>query len=230
MIRFSKLLEVESLSLIFKSVLLTFIYFIGAQGLFGNNGLGSIPGLDFLNNLGSTGADGTKSGAGLNLIDAIATPVNNLMGANLVTDLVKSLPSLLANFPKPSGETLLVGGGDGALPALDISKIPPGVIQYVMNGGQIPGVSPDTMQRLIQQYLQQLSKTLPAINLTSPSSVPTSTIGQNDAKISNGSNANMVITESMPLPPLSSLPSDLVQSVMNGGLIPGTHKNFSFFR
>lgn len=202
----------------------------GAQGLFGNNGLGNIPGLNFLSGLdgSATGADGTKIGAS-SLLDAIVTPVNNLVGAGMVTDLVKSLPGLIANFPKVGGGAgtggLLGGGGLGEVGGLDISKIPPGVIQYVMNGGQIPGVSPETMQRLIQQYLQQLSKTLPAINNTSPGSVLTSPSQQTDAKASNGSNnAGVLITESLPLPPLSSLPPELVQSVMSGGLIPGMNR------
>lgn len=202
-----------------QSLLILYQYFLlkaysGAQGLFGSS-LNSVPGLNSL----FGGGDGSANG----LLDSLATPINGMVEKGLVTDLVKSLPALLANLPKP-GSGAIAGGpgaangggtGDGSLPNIDFSKVPPGVIQYVMNGGQIPGISQETMQRLIQQYLQQMAKTLP-INTSPPQSTAIGT------KSANGS--KQTITESMPLPPLSSIPPELVQRVLSGGLIPGQHK------
>lgn len=86
---------------------------------------------------------------------------------------------------------------------LCFSKIPPSIIQHVMAGGQILGVSPQMMQELIQQYLNQMQR-------------PTTLQQQPQAAVIPGftyANGTLLPT----LPTLNAIPKYVTQAVLNGG-------------
>uniref|UniRef100_A0A915K546 Uncharacterized protein n=1 Tax=Romanomermis culicivorax TaxID=13658 RepID=A0A915K546_ROMCU len=103
-------------------------------------------------------------------------PIGSFIGASLLTDLVQNLPSLVTtlsatkNIPvtteteKPVLENKLAAQiTPKEAPSLDLARIPPEVINYIKNGGQIPGVPVELLPVLIEQHKSLVEK----INVTS---------------------------------------------------------------
>uniref|UniRef100_A0A915L9Y0 Uncharacterized protein n=1 Tax=Romanomermis culicivorax TaxID=13658 RepID=A0A915L9Y0_ROMCU len=112
-------------------------------------------------------------------------------------------PSTIAeNGPVVDPQSLLAG--NPFLVKLDLRTISPQMINYVMNGGQVPGVAPETLRQLTRYYLEQQRR--------APSG---QTLQSNEA------NREPQMDGAAPLPPLSSLPVDMIGQVMKGGVIPG---------
>lgn len=85
---------------------------------------------------------------------------------------------------------------------VDLSKMDPSVIQYVINGGQIPGIDKATLDAIVKQTMRKMY-TAASANLA----------------------GNPVEGQDKVLPPLEKLPSDLVTQVMSGEPLPGLDKN-----
>lgn len=125
----------------------------------------NLPGFGALSSL--TGAKGNDPTA---LLDSFApglskltTPIVNLAESGNDTNSVsRNVNSLLTALPAVITElapsTLAIGAAaTGTLPGfpgLDLSRIPPEVIQHVLSGGQIPGVPPSVLSALVQQYVR----------------------------------------------------------------------------
>ncbi|VDN04555.1 unnamed protein product [Thelazia callipaeda] len=80
---------------------------------------------------------------------------------------------------------------------VDLSKLPPGVIAHVLRGGKIPGLPAEVLDRITKEYLRRMHAAAEAAK---------------QGKLRN--------TESRYLPPLETLPQDLVTQVMQGGELP----------
>jgi nucleoid-associated protein YgaU len=59
-----------------------------------------------------------------------------------MSSLIKSIPNLIVNLP---------GYGN-----IDISKVHPKLMEHVLNGGTIPGVSKETMDSVVKQIMQRV--------------------------------------------------------------------------
>ncbi|CAB3408827.1 unnamed protein product [Caenorhabditis bovis] len=101
-----------------------------------------------------------------------------------IEQMIRSIPNLMVNVP---------GFGD-----VDLSKMDPAMIQYVLNGGQIPGIDKATLESIVKQAMQKMHAAAAANLAGNPM--------ENQDKI---------------LPPLERLPSDLVTHVMSGEPLPG---------
>uniref|UniRef100_A0A8R1HQ59 LRRCT domain-containing protein n=1 Tax=Caenorhabditis japonica TaxID=281687 RepID=A0A8R1HQ59_CAEJA len=104
--------------------------------------------------------------------------------ASDIEQLIRSIPSMVVNVP---------GFGD-----VDLSKMDPSMIQYVLNGGQIPGIDKQTLDSIVKQAMRKMH-TAASANLAG-----TPIEGQEKV-----------------LPPLEKLPSDLVTQVIGGEPLPG---------
>uniref|UniRef100_A0AAF5PGV6 Leucine Rich Repeat family protein n=1 Tax=Wuchereria bancrofti TaxID=6293 RepID=A0AAF5PGV6_WUCBA len=59
-----------------------------------------------------------------------------------IEQFIQTIPNLVVNIP---------GMGD-----VDISKLPPGVITHVLRGGQIPGLLPETLDKVTKEYFKRM--------------------------------------------------------------------------
>uniref|UniRef100_A0A915IFA2 Uncharacterized protein n=1 Tax=Romanomermis culicivorax TaxID=13658 RepID=A0A915IFA2_ROMCU len=152
--------------------------------------------------------------------------------------------------PAPLFPNLLAAPVDKSLATqLDAAKITPDFVRDVMaNGAKIPGVPPDVTAALTQKYLQEMVKgngqaaaqliPSPATpmmrgpTVATPEAAPVVAPATPDkANVSSASTGgfsalvrqftDLLANPNAPLPPLDSLPADLVSKVLSGGLIPG---------
>ncbi|EGT48404.1 hypothetical protein CAEBREN_28510 [Caenorhabditis brenneri] len=107
--------------------------------------------------------------------------------ASDIEALIRSIPNMVVNVP---------GFGD-----VDLSKMDPTMIQYVLNGGQIPGIDKATLESIVKQAMKKMH-TAAAANLA----------------------GNPIDGQDKVLPPLEKLPSELVTQVMSGEPLPGLDK------
>lgn len=108
--------------------------------------------------------------------------------ASDIEALIRSIPNMVVNVP---------GFGD-----VDLSKMDPTMIQYVLNGGQIPGIDKATLETIVKQAMKKMH-TAAAANLA----------------------GNPIDGQDKVLPPLEKLPSELVTQVMSGEPLPGLDEN-----
>ncbi|CAI2322844.1 unnamed protein product [Caenorhabditis sp. 36 PRJEB53466] len=101
-----------------------------------------------------------------------------------IEQLIRSIPNMVVNVP---------GFGD-----VDLSKMDPSMIQYILNGGQVPGIDKATLDAIVKQAMQKMH-TAAAANLA----------------------GNPMEGQDKVLPPLEKLPSELVTQVMSGESLPG---------
>lgn len=59
-----------------------------------------------------------------------------------ISQLIRSMPSMLVNIP--------------GLGQIDISKLPPSLIEHVLRGGQVPGVPQEALDSVLRQYAGRL--------------------------------------------------------------------------
>uniref|UniRef100_A0A7E4WCZ6 LRRCT domain-containing protein n=1 Tax=Panagrellus redivivus TaxID=6233 RepID=A0A7E4WCZ6_PANRE len=80
---------------------------------------------------------------------------------------------------------------------IDLKKIPPPILEHVLKGGQVPGIPRETLDLVVKKYTQQMYEAAERAqnNRARP----------DDEKF---------------LPPLTTLPQELVSTVMNGDSIP----------
>uniref|UniRef100_A0A0R3RQW2 Leucine-rich repeat-containing protein 15 n=1 Tax=Elaeophora elaphi TaxID=1147741 RepID=A0A0R3RQW2_9BILA len=62
-------------------------------------------------------------------------------GPTDIEQYIQTVPNLVVNIP---------GVGD-----IDISKLPPGIVAHALRGGQIPGLSPETLDKVMKEYLKR---------------------------------------------------------------------------
>ncbi|VDP14183.1 unnamed protein product [Soboliphyme baturini] len=100
-------------------------------------------------------------------LNQLTTPLSRLISggdsvsSSDVKTLIKSIPELIRHIPSRPSPSL----------TSDLKNVPPELIDYVLRGGQIPGVPPQMLQRLIEANAKQLlaeSTSLPPL-----SSLPT---------------------------------------------------------
>jgi len=114
--------------------------------------------------------------------------------ASDVSSLIKSIPNLVVNLP---------GYGN-----IDIRKVHPKLIEHVLNGGTVPGVSKDSMDSIVKQIMQRV--------------YAAAAIRQNlqvDPEISKTLPRGGLKPEKY-LRPLNELPESFVTSVMQGKPLP----------
>lgn len=193
------------------------------------------------NNLANSNISGTDLGSNIVPPSGANGPIN-LPGAAggqpRTEDLMKSLPQLAA----------MLGSNGGHLENMDLTKLPPEIIRYVAQGGQIPGVSKETMQLLTQRYIMQMAAknganspntativSVPQGHAGQPPPIhPASSIPPSSVTIptpifisfGNGSSVgplpvDIPLAGLSSLPPLNVIPPELIQKVLNGGTIPG---------
>uniref|UniRef100_A0A914HNJ3 LRRCT domain-containing protein n=1 Tax=Globodera rostochiensis TaxID=31243 RepID=A0A914HNJ3_GLORO len=108
-----------------------------------------------------------------------------------VSKLLSSIPDLVVNIPG-------VGG-------VDISKLNPSLVEHVMNGGQIPGIPKETLDRLVKQYMQQLYVAAAQAQGRTTTEFPPLPTGTDPSKF---------------LRPISELPNGMIQSVVQNKPLP----------
>ncbi|CAG9533484.1 unnamed protein product [Cercopithifilaria johnstoni] len=108
----------------------------------------NIPGINYLPNVkGERTLDAQKFN---NAIEQLSSPLHRAAtgkqsGPADIEQYIQTIPNLVVNVP---------GVGD-----VDISKVPPGIVAYVLRGGQIPGLPPETLDKIKKEYLKRTSET-----------------------------------------------------------------------
>uniref|UniRef100_A0A914YVS3 Uncharacterized protein n=1 Tax=Panagrolaimus superbus TaxID=310955 RepID=A0A914YVS3_9BILA len=100
-----------------------------------------------------------------------------------IRQMIDTLPELIVNIP---------GFGN-----VDLSKVPPHILDHVLRGGQIPGIPRETLDTVVKQYTERMYQA--ALRAQEKKSLP------GDEKY---------------LPPLTTLPPEVVQTFMNPKGIP----------
>ncbi|MCP9266145.1 Leucine-rich repeat-containing protein 15 [Dirofilaria immitis] len=81
-----------------------------------------------------------------NAIEQLSSPLFHAtagkLGPKNIKQFIEATPNLVVSVP---------GMGD-----IDISKLPPGIMAHVLRGGQIPGLSPETLNRIMKEYLKRM--------------------------------------------------------------------------
>ncbi|KAF7640183.1 hypothetical protein Mgra_00000009 [Meloidogyne graminicola] len=162
--------------------------------------LPNLPGMGFVNNLTpkstigkQSNREGINSGGIDTAIDQFSEPLvkfaSGVKPSNADVDqLLSSIPTLIVNVP---------GFGN-----VDVSKLNPSIVDYVVKGGQIPGIPRETLDNIVKQYMQRLySAAAKAQGIST-------------------SNASIIDTSTKILRPISELPHGLVQSVIQGKSLP----------
>lgn len=108
-----------------------------------------------------------------------------------VNRLLESIPSLVVNVP--------------GLGNVDVSKLNPSMVEYVLKGGQIPGIPRETLDNIVKQYMQRLYAAAAQAQGRQTTDVP---------PLPNGINTTRMLR------PISELPLGLVQNVMDGKPLP----------
>ena len=149
-----------------------------------------MPGLNFLtpqpNGVGG-GGTGMES-----VIDQFSEPIVKFASGMQPspTDVNKLLQSLV-NVP---------GFGN-----VDVSKLNPSLVEYVLKGGQIPGIPRETLTQIVKQYMQRLY-----VAAAQAQGIPTTDM----PPLPPGTNSSRLLR------PIAELPHGLVQSVMEGTPLP----------
>uniref|UniRef100_A0A1I7RY49 Leucine-rich repeat-containing protein 15 n=1 Tax=Bursaphelenchus xylophilus TaxID=6326 RepID=A0A1I7RY49_BURXY len=112
-----------------------------------------------------------------------------------INNFIKSIPNLVVNIP---------GVGD-----VDISKLPPSLIEHVLKGGQIPGVPKETLQGVVKQYMQRVY-----------AAAAQAQGKQMDSDILQDVPNALNLDPKKYLKPLTELPSQFVTNVMKGEPLP----------
>ncbi|GMT13960.1 hypothetical protein PFISCL1PPCAC_5257, partial [Pristionchus fissidentatus] len=195
-----------------------------------------LPGMSIMNSLVPAGQQAAQAAAGLGQIPGLGALLNGIpslrdlplghaapaasapSGASPAPGTVRSMNTAVEQFAAPlvrfatGGQPqaadfeqlmqaiprMIEAAPGGAAAAIDVSKLPPNMIAHVLRGGQIPGIPKDTMERLIAGHMQKMAEVAAAI-------------GRGEAPKD---------VEKY-LPPLSSLPPELITSVMSGQSMPG---------
>ncbi|KAI1726862.1 leucine rich repeat domain-containing protein [Ditylenchus destructor] len=119
-----------------------------------------------------------------NLFTRIAS--GTLPAAEL-NQLIKSIPSLVVNIP--------------GLGNIDVSKLPPNVIEHVLRGGDVPGIPRQTLDSIIKQYMENMYQSVAiaqSVQQTDSSHLPADT------------------DSSKYLSPINELQPRIIPNVMNG--------------
>ncbi|CAK5126732.1 unnamed protein product [Meloidogyne enterolobii] len=165
--------------------------------------LRNLPGMEFVQNLnpastiGKQKNNGNVGGGGIDTaIDKFSEPLVKFASgvppsSADVDQLLSSIPSLIVNVP---------GFGN-----VDVSKLNPSIVGYVLKGGQIPGIPRETLDNIVKQYMQRLYVAAAQAQGISTSDLPV-TVDTN--------------TTNRILRPISELPHGLVQSVIEGKSLP----------
>uniref|UniRef100_A0A915LX06 LRRCT domain-containing protein n=1 Tax=Meloidogyne javanica TaxID=6303 RepID=A0A915LX06_MELJA len=167
--------------------------------------LRNLPGMEFVQNLNPASSIGKQKnegnvgggGGGIDTaIDKFSEPLVKFASgvppsSADVDQLLSSIPSLIVNVP---------GFGN-----VDVSKLNPSIVGYVLKGGQIPGIPRETLDNIVKQYMQRLYVAAAQAQGISTSDLPV-TVDTN--------------TTSRILRPISELPHGLVQSVIEGKSLP----------
>ncbi|VBB31532.1 unnamed protein product [Acanthocheilonema viteae] len=100
----------------------------------------NIPGINYLP---KTKGDAQKFNSA---IEQLSSPLlraanGKQSGSVDIEQYVQTIPNLVVNVP---------GVGD-----VDISRLPPGTVAHVLRGGQIPGLAPETLDKIMKEYLRQ---------------------------------------------------------------------------
>ncbi|CAD5206766.1 unnamed protein product [Bursaphelenchus okinawaensis] len=112
-----------------------------------------------------------------------------------INSFIKSIPNLVVNIP---------GVGD-----VDISKLPPSLIEHVLKGGQIPGVPKETLQGVVKQYMQRVY----AAAAQAQGKPLDESVVQDIPNVAN-------LDKDKYLKPLNELPAQFVTNVMKGDPLP----------
>lgn len=118
--------------------------------------------------------------------------------ASDVGQLLKSIPELIVNIP---------GVGD-----VDITKLRPDIIQHVLNGGDLPGIPREVLDKVVKQYMERLYFSAAKVQGQVPIGVPPE---DPDNKIDT----------SKYLRPIQELPPQMVTSVISGRQLPHLDEN-----
>ncbi|MFH4974123.1 hypothetical protein AB6A40_000832 [Gnathostoma spinigerum] len=100
-----------------------------------------------------------------------------------IAQMMKSIPEMLINVP--------------GLGEIDITKLPPSVIEHVMRGGQIPGVPRELLDRTVKNFMQKMHAAAVAAK-----------------------NGELTPNTKRYLPSLDRLPKDMMTTVMQGDSLP----------
>ncbi|KAL7077148.1 hypothetical protein ACQ4LE_003602 [Meloidogyne hapla] len=161
----------------------------------------NLPGMEFVQNLNPSTIGKQKTGGNVGggidtAIDQFSEPLVKFASGVPpstadVDQLLSSIPSLIVNVP---------GFGN-----VDVSKLNPSIVGYVLKGGQIPGIPRETLDNIVKQYMQRLY-----VAAAHAQGIPTS-----DVPVTVDTNTTNRI-----LRPISELPHGLVQSVIEGKSLP----------
>uniref|UniRef100_A0A915PQQ3 Uncharacterized protein n=1 Tax=Setaria digitata TaxID=48799 RepID=A0A915PQQ3_9BILA len=99
-----------------------------------------------------------------------------------IEKFIKTIPNLVVSVP---------GVGE-----VDISKLPPSIIAHVLRGGQIPGIPPETLDKIMKEYVKRMHAAETA------------------------KNEKLLPSESRYLPPMEMLPQELITQVIQGVDMP----------
>ena len=113
--------------------------------------------------------------------------------ASDIGQLLKSIPELIVNVP---------GIGD-----VDITKLRPDVVEHVLKGGEIPGISRNVLDRIMKQYMERLYYAAAKQQGQNPVDVLTDDLSKS-------------FNTSKYLLPLTELPPNMITTVMSGNLCP----------
>lgn len=122
--------------------------------------------------------------------------------ASDIHQLIQSIPNFIVNVP---------GMGD-----IDISKLDPNLIDYVLKGGQIPGLPKETLDTIVQQYMQKVHAAAAAAQ--------SGNLSEDQAKVAFLF-LSVLLGFLQFLPTMDKLPQELVTSVMKGEPLPGLDRD-----
>ncbi|KAI1714558.1 leucine rich repeat domain-containing protein [Ditylenchus destructor] len=160
--------------------------------------------------------------------DATATAfdpnfLSGLLGGNvdsaLQGNILKSIPGLHAlQQSMPFIKEAWPGTGSGTINrnlsamnkqdqeiVIDISKVPPKLIEHVLRGGNIPGIPRENLDRIIKQHMERMYYAAARAQEIEPTDVP---------KLPDD------VDPSVYLMPIKNLPQKFLTGVMNGGALP----------
>ncbi|KRZ13066.1 Leucine-rich repeat-containing protein egg-6 [Trichinella zimbabwensis] len=151
----------------------------------------------------SSGKEVPQSGLGIfPALDQITTPLARLLvGEKSKEDLssiLKTIPTLLKSLPQATASAT------ANQPSL--KDIPPELINYVLRGGQIPGVPPAVLKKTIENYAKSL--------LTESST----TTARDLLLLPTNNNKNAIMSAA------SSFPTELIDDILRGNPVLGLSK------
>ncbi|KRX91959.1 Leucine-rich repeat-containing protein egg-6 [Trichinella pseudospiralis] len=154
----------------------------------------------------SSGKEVPQSGLGIfPALDQITTPLARLLvGEKSKEDLssiLKTIPTLLKSLPQATASAT------ATQPSL--KDIPPELINYVLRGGQIPGVPPAVLKKTVENYAKSL--------LTESST--TTTTARDLLLLPTNDNKNTIMSAAS-----ISFPTELIDDILRGNPVLGLSK------